>query len=515
MEWRVLLLLAAGAGAAAACAQPGSPAPDRAVTERVRPVDQRHAEQQRANTLAREIAARIEAGTATPEADAAAAVGRGEFGLMATLMTRGGSLQAPGLACFTPRRAPPRIRALYQHGDAIEPSDTRWFDYAAAYNRALAARPDYPDADLCRPAAAREPEISLDERPATIPARAVPGPPRSLQEAARRGGAADVARLLHQTPVDTPDGLEMTALAWAVARGNGAAIEALLAAGANPWLGGEANERSAVFLAAALGRGAWFARLAGLPGRPFERWPAWHIGAATMGGDPAVLARMLGEPHEPARIEMLRHPLPGAAMIEPLLRDTPAIATPLLRRAADMESRADLVRLALTHGADPNAQPPQTGMDTPLGSAASGIWPQSLEIVDLLLRAGADPDAMSWRTRPLWRAVQTIRLDNGRAPEIAARARAVFERLRAGGADINLPDFQGRPPIWTLLFPRTYAHRELGAYFVTPALLEMLVRAGLDLNAKWEGDRVLTEVERQAGASSELAVTLRRLGARR
>jgi hypothetical protein len=99
--------------------------------------------------------------------------------------------------------------------------------------------------------------------------------------------------------------------------------------------------------------------------------------------------------------------------------------------------------------------------------------------------------------------------------EIDARATAIFHRLRAAGADINLPDAEGVPPILALLFPYRREHRTLDAGYVTPALLEMLVNAGLDLNARWHGERVLGLVEAQAGRNSELAVTLRRFGARR
>ena len=501
------LCLAAGWASAAAC--------QAAAMSEAAAQEARAAEWRRAEALADEIQALTDAGRATPEADAAAAADRGEFGLMAAI-GRFGHATAPGAICFTPRGQPARSRARFRYGDAIAEREMRWFAYADAYNRLLTARPDYPDADLCRPATERgEDDRYVDEQAATRAARPPSRPPRSLHEAARWGNAADVRRLLGTGPVDAADGIELSPLAWAVLRGNRPAADALLAAGASPWAGEQVWGGWPVYFAAALGRGDWFARLAAYPGRPFERWSNLQLSAAVAGGDPAIVRRMLREPHEPVRIDMLRTPLPSAALVEMLLRDRPAEAGELLRRAADLQSRADLVRLALARGADPNAPPPQAGQETVLGSAAQGIWPQSLEIVDLLLRAGADPNAFSWRTRPLWRAVQTIQLDRGRAPEIAARARAVFQRLRAGGADINLPDFQGRPPIWTLLFPMAYAHRRLDAGLVTPDLLELLVRSGLDLNARWEGDRVLTEVERQAGAGSELAVTLRRLGARR
>jgi hypothetical protein len=509
-------LAAAEAGAAAIAAgskKPVRPAPCQPSPERQQAAERRAAEARQAWEMAREIVAQIAAGTADPQADAAAAAGRGEFGLMATLRDRGGAVRAPGLICFTPGGAPPRVRALRVYGCVIDAEVRAWGDYATAYNQVLVARDDYPDRDLCRPAAPEEWRPSRGEQPATMAARPVTGPPRSLHEAARRGTAADIRRLLRTDAVDALDGLEMTALAWAVARDNGPAAEVLLAAGADPWAGPAQKGGWPVYLAAALGREGWFARLAALPGRPFARWSRLQLRAAASGGNAAILTRMLSEPHEPPGIEMLPGPLPPVALAEMLLRDNPAAATPLLRRASDRESRPDLAQLALAHGADANAPSPNAGIETPLGSAASGTWPNSLEIVDLLLGAGADPNALSWRTRPLWIAAGTMRLGQREGGELAPRALAIFERLRAGGADINLPDYQGRPPIWALLFPRARAPRDLDASFLTPRLLEMLVRAGLALNAEWEGDRMLTEVERQAGRESELAVTLRRLGA--
>lgn len=479
-------------------------------------IEARMAAQRQAQALAQEISRRVEAGTARPEAEAAEAGRRGEFGLMVTV-GRFGREAAPGAICFTPWGRPARSLARYHYGDAIGPEESRFFAYADAYNRALTARPDYPDADLCRPATGPEDgRLRFEEDGGTRAARPPGRSPRTLHEAARWGDGADIGRLSGSGPIDAMDGAEMTPLAWAVARDNRPAADALLAAGASAWAGPPEQRIDPVSLAAVLGRARWFDLLAERPGRPFERWSAVHLAAAAAGGDRSILTHMLRQPHDPPRIDMLRSPLPAAPLMELLLRDAPGQAPMLLRRAVTTyESRADLVRLALDHGADPNAPPPQQGQETALGEAASGIGPQSLEIVDLLLRAGADPNALTWRSRPLWRAVQTIRLENGRSPEIANRARAVFARLRAGGADINRPDFQGRPPVWTLLFPRAYAHRELDAYYVTPTLLEMLVRAGLNLNAKWENERVLAEVERQAGERSELATALRRLGARR
>lgn len=457
------------------------------------------------------IQRKLDDGTANPVADAADAARRGEFGLIVT--GRFGATP-PGVTCFTPYRAAPGHLVLYRHGDGITEPEMQWLTYADAYNRALVNRPDYPDADLCRAAVEGDRAAAWTARDLTVAARPVSGPPRTLHEAARRGGRADIARLLRTVPIDELDPFGMTALAWAVARNNGEAVETLLHHAANPWFAGSDREDSAVFWAAALGRRTLFERLVQLPGRSFDKWPQMYLNAALSGGDPAVVSHLLAEPHAVLRIEMLARPLPSSALLEPVLRGSPQLAAPLLREALASEGRPDLVRLALTMGADPNAQPPQMGQDTPLGMVANGIYPSSVENVDLLLRAGANPNMPSHRDRPLWIAIRSLRLD-GEDNEFDQRALAILDRLIAAGGDINLPNYEGRPPAWMLFFPYSYARREMDASFVTPALLEKLVQRGLNLNAVWEGERILSLVEEQAGRDSDLAVALRRLGARR
>ena len=321
--------------------------------------------------------------------------------------------------------------------------------------------------------------------------------------------------MLRSTAVDAVDPFAMTALAWAVARNNREAIETLLRAGANPWhAGAHPDWHNALFWAAALGRADLFERFARLPGRRFEQWPHMYLTAALSGGEPAIVAGILAESHEPLRSWTLAGSLPSAALLDPVLRHSPGLAAPLLREALTLEGRPDLVRLALSHGADPNAQPPQIGQATPLGMVATGIYPSSIESVDLLLRAGADPNMFSHRDRPTWVAIRILKLD-GRDDEFDQRALTILDRLIAVGGDINLPNPDGRPPAWMLFFPYHHSPRQMDASFVTPALLERLVHRGLDLNARWRRERVLESVEAQAGRNSELAVALRRLGARR
>lgn len=447
--------------------------------------------------------------------DAELAAKEGEFGLIETGDARFHATPA-GVACFTPGGQAPLNLTSYGHGDVITADVSAHVRYAAAYNRTLVERPDYPYRDLCRARTDADNQIRFDDLPlVTKPARAVSGPPRDLFEAARRGSARDVSGHLKTDLVNASDGVGMTALSWAVARDNRAAIDLLLSSGANPWLAGRTRmhgeTEGAAFWAAALGRGTLFARLAQRPGRPFESWSPTYLAAALAGGDQSIFKRMLAEPHENIRLEFLRSPLPSAAMFELALEQHPELAEPLLFEAMDYPGdRPDLVRLTLEHGANPNAV---RNYESPLARAAKGIEPRSVEIVDLLLKAGADPNMPSHRTRPVWEAVRMLKLD-GKVDEFDGRATANFHRLIAAGADLKLPDWQGLPPIWFLLFPYSSDHDTLDASFITPELLEMLVRSGMDVNAQWNGKRVLGPVEAQAGRDSELARTLRRLGAK-
>lgn len=454
---------------------------------------------------------------ALAKADAAQAVQEGEFGLISSGDDRWPSAPPVAAICFTPDGGVPDELYYYGHGDFITPEVSAPFKYFRAYNRFIVEHADFPHADICR--LRGESEVADQGLAVTRPARDVARPPRDLFEAARRGTAADVRKFLDAASVDAMDGLQMTALSWAVARNNRPAIELLLAARANPWIGGAEDWtrhgwRSAIFWSAALGREDDFKRFVKLPGRPSDEdgWPSTFMSAAMSGGSKAILRHMLAEPNAGVRLEFLNRPLPSAELFAIVLKRQPDLATPLLFRAANsLHGRPDLVRVALDAGADPNAV---ESYETPLTEASSAIAEKSVEIVDMLLKAGADPNFEPHRTRgPVYVAVRMLKLD-GEEAAIDERARTIFHKLIAAGGDPNQLDYQGRPPIWFLLFPYSFSHEELDASFVTPKLLKMLVDSGMDINAVWNGKRVLPLVEAQDGKDSDLARTLRELGAK-
>jgi hypothetical protein len=452
---------------------------------------------------------RIERGS-DPVADATSAAESGNFALLA----EGRFYSRPvGITCFTPYGHPPEMLAHVFGGDGIDERIGKLIGYAAQYNRALVARADYPDADLCRVSTPADRAEGRGLFAIGSPAQAVTAAAKTLHEAARRGSTADVLRLLTPATLNSADGLGMTPLAWAVGRGNTAAVEVLLEAGADPWAAGD-RWQTAVFWAARLGRRAYFERMLVLHPQPGRPWSAFELSAAASGGDEAILARMLTEPHARFRFESLEA-LPSLVLAKDILDDDPTLAPTLLWECTDHGSaRADLVALALERGADPDTPGAGGRYGTVLGAFANGIPESSVTIIDALLKAGANPNGMSHRSRPVRVAIDALKLDD-KHDDFDQRAMAILDRLLAAGADINLPDDEGVPTGWRLLFPQYRNAGQLDASFVTPTLIEALVRRGLDLNAEWRGQRMLPLVEAQAGAESELATTLRRLGARR
>lgn len=474
--------------------------------------------QEEMNARYREIRARVDSHS-DPKADAAAAAEKHDFGLLGS-EGRGGGPRPEGVMCFTPQGMAPQLRAAMHVGDFIDVIAMAWKRYAETYNQALVEHPDYPDADLCRVARPEDYQRRRREVLVTEPARTVSRPPLSLHEAARRGSEAEVRKLIHHADVNELDGMQMTPLAWAVARNNSTSIKLLIEGGANPWLDGY-GMRSAVYWAAVVDNPEVFERLAGLPGKPFEKWPRYLVQTAA-GRSDAILEAMLAQPHEDLAWFSFPNPLPSLKASEAVLKEQPALASRLLSDAVfTYEPSPEHLALALRYGANPDKpQGDGLGYNTPLGEAAQGMRPESVAMVDLLLKGGADANRLSGWDMPIWRSVKSLTLFSGsygsvaRSREIRERATTIFHRLVRAGADLNLPDAKGVPPIRSLLFPARYDRNTLDGGGITPELLRMLVANGLDLNAQWQGGRVLPLVEAQAGQDSPLAKTLRDLGAK-
>ncbi|MBJ7446603.1 MAG: ankyrin repeat domain-containing protein [Brevundimonas sp.] len=424
----------------------------------------------------------------------------------------------PGVTCFTPGGRSPLVLRTFELGDVVGEATARTEAEARLHNLAVVAQPDYPDADVCRASLPDDHERDTSfphgwAKPMSEPAREVARPVGSLHEAARRGSPGDVRRFLRDTPVNARDGLGLTPLMWAVGRNRPEIVDRLLDAGASPWTQGQRDE-TAFFWAAVLGhRTIFFDMLARVPGSP--SWTRQDLQAALAGGDIAILRQILSDRHEmiqPHDLRSIRLSLPAARLL--LETDVPGVADAVFQASIKGREplRVDLMRLAISKGADVNAVGPGE-YETPLGMVADGIYPGTPQAVGLLLDAGADPNALSHRRRPIWEAVGTMKLD-GEMGAADARAIQILDLLLAAGGDINLPDYQGRPPVWGLFFPVTYDHDELDPSFVTKDLLTDLTARGLDLNAPSKGRRILSVIEEKAGPRSEYALWLRELGAR-
>lgn len=460
-----------------------------------------------------------------PKADAAKAIAAGDFRLIVAGQYVGLPL---GVTCFTPDGRPNGELSRYQHGDAITPILAAQLKYIRDYNVAIVESAAYPDSDICRVARDNDPRMNFGAPLVSKPVALVIGPVRSLYEAARRGDAADVRRLLSVSPartIDKVDGTGMTALAWAVARGNKPVVDELLLRGADPWAGEAPNSHSAVYWAAATGRADDFDRLTrGAKPNWWQNWAHPYLAAAVYSGNAEIVRTMILAGYEPivASAFLVRGPPPAAA-VEPLLREkVPGLADAALFTALRPWNTnnipIDLVRVALQSGASPNAT--HEYGETALGLVSHAYYVGSLEAVDLLLAAGADPNLQSPEVpvnpqRPFWIAVGTMSLITARGATYD-RAFAIAKRLLAAGANLKLTNNQEKPPIWFLLTPMRGGGRE-EQVADSPALVELipvLVRMGVNPNAKWRGKKIFPLVRLQLGDASTLAQALKSAGAR-
>ncbi|MDO9337431.1 MAG: ankyrin repeat domain-containing protein [Caulobacter sp.] len=456
------------------------------------------------------VLSHLREGNITPEEAAAAAARRGDFRMFQVDYVRGGEY-LPGVACATPYGQPPGILMTERRGDYVVIPDLPREQFDALtprYNRALVSAPQFPYADLCAPAERSYPS------PAYAKALRPPfGPPRDLWAAARYGSAADIRRYLKTTPIDQEDPFGMTALAWASARGRGDVVRRLLAAGADPLHRSSkfGEPLSPLHVAVFSGHPALIDPLlrARRTAEPW-RWRPAHAQAALDSGDLLMLRRILSEPHDDPGRMMVQDDIPLAvAQVLVGSRHKAIGETILLTGAA--KGRPDLVRLALDHGASPDAA---ENYETALALAAKGLRGEAdVESVRRLLAAGADVNLRNpndvWGETPVWEVAAGF--DDYRRATWSSQEK-ILRQLLAAGADLERPSRKGVPLIWRLLFSPRVSQDEIGSA-PPPHILALLASHGMDVNAEWQGHKPLDWVEAETGRDSEIARTLRAAGA--
>ncbi len=458
---------------------------------------------------------------ADPIADAVNAAKRGEFGMVVSGIFPGEG-RTLGVTCMTPYLHPPAVLARFLTSDFLPAPNTplgqsklRIEGYGTRYNQTLIDQPGFPYADLCRAQTSAPVILRLEGGLAALetPGRPLKRPVLTLQEAARRGTLADLRKHLRGAELDAMDAFGLTALAWAVARDRPDQVNALLAAGANP-----ATQRgdtflppTAILVAVTFGRNQMLDQLLAHHGGAPPPWPETYVEAAIRSDDPAMIRRVFRDPHRAPRPEQYGRHAPSPEVAAVLIEVQGRQAANALLIQGSREANIDLMWLALSHGADPNTIDQQH--DTPLGLALLGFKPEHEAAIDLLIAQKADVNLQAAQgrsgVRPVWMALRRYRVLRRRDEAAATHA---LRSVLAAGADPRTPDVAGLPPIWSILFSPRVDPAEIDSA-PSPEVLELLTKAGLDLNAPLNGKRALDVVETQAGASSEIATTLRRLGA--
>lgn len=475
-------------------------------------------------------------GPGDPVGDARRAAAEGDFRLF---WVEGGweSLHVLGLSCRLPIQPevgrPALMRLQAQSADysphGCEPLGANGHPscplhgaprvYMERFNQTLVADPRFPHPDLCGP----EDTTGRSRETLAAPIHTLTETPRSLSEAARRGSPASVARLLRGQTAATlnqPDDLGLTPLAWATIERRRDIVRLLLAAGADP-LDGHGQWRGAAGLPLAIALAADDPALAARMLTPavirrLRPWPCQAVRAVIWGDHVALVRRMLSEPNRCERVWELEHGR-SPAMAALLDRLDPRPAIERLNRAIRARSPA-LVRQALRTGSNPNAA--ADPRHSPLGDALHAPDPAMLPMVRLLLAAGADPNGPAETAGvpsehpPTPILVQLITEATSRSPfettsPRLTNLRRALDLLLAAGASLNVRDWQGRPlAVMTVI--GTGVNTPL-----PPGWLTRLKRAGVDVNATWQGSTALDWLEARGGGDSDTARELIRLGGRR
>lgn len=201
-----------------------------------------------------ELQSRILAGNADAQAEANAAAARGCFGLVSSYSAiPGGVPYGVGVACRPNMRlfGYGRLMLFSVSGSDVPAASVELAEktgrqlgalwaFGLTYNRVVIARPEFPHRDLCRVAAdSYRPGVSEDLPFGEWGYRGLDetDTPVDLSEAARRGTAKALQRLIKARPIDmhVPDVLGLTPLAWATIYSRPEHVRLLLAAGAHPY----------------------------------------------------------------------------------------------------------------------------------------------------------------------------------------------------------------------------------------------------------------------------------------
>jgi uncharacterized protein len=204
------------------------------------------------------------------------------------------------------------------------------------------------------------------------------------------------------TETETDTAPDVSALFSAIAAGDGAAVRSLLRS--DPALAAARNERGLSAVRAARYRSA-----SEVLALLLDTHPELDVFDAATVGD----------------VDRLRALLEADSTLATARSNDDATA---LHFAAFFD-QPPAARLLIEHGADVAARAEPFGDVTPLHSAAAG---NAIEVVEMLLAAGADPNAAQ---RGGWRSLHSA-AQNGNA--------AMVRLLRAHGADPTLPNDEGR-----------------------------------------------------------------------